>query len=331
MPPLKLLLILTALAGFLLTLYILRKKHGHQKMVCPIGGKCESVMHSEYAHFLGVPLEYIGLTYYAIIFFAYGVFFFFPYLASPLAIFILLGLTITAFLFSLYLTFIQAFTLREWCTLCLTSEGFCIVILVGALASSPLSLQSLLETYEPFIGSVYLLMLALGLGAATVADIFFLKFLKDLHISESEHDVLSTVSQVTWFALASLILSGLGIVVAQGGFEGVTPAQRMAWIVLAVTIVNSAFLHLRTLPRLMHICMGEKHDHEAGELLSIHRFIFISGAISLASWYTLFFLTTINTGTASLESLLTIYGAILIASGVAGCIMEYVLSKQRLS
>ncbi len=326
---LKLLLIATPLAGFLLTLYISRKKHSHKKMLCPIGGKCESVMHSEFANFLGLPIEYIGLTYYAIIFTAYTTFFVAPELERPLAVFILLGVTITAFLFSAYLTFIQAFTLREWCTLCLTSATLCTIIFAGAVVTSSESLPTLLATYEPFITSASMLALSIGLGTATLADIFFLKFLKDFHISESEHETLTTVSQVTWFALAVLILSAAGLVIARGGFAGATPAQQGGWIVLVVIVALSAFLQLRTLPRLIHISAGEKHDHEAGELRSIHHFVFISGAVSLASWYTIFFLTTIPMGDWSFETLLALYGGILVVAGVTGRVMEYLLVKRQ--
>ncbi|MDP2631073.1 MAG: vitamin K epoxide reductase family protein [Candidatus Uhrbacteria bacterium] len=324
----NILLIFTSVAGFLLTLYIWRKKHSHQKMVCPIGGSCEQVMHGEYARFFGIPLEIIGCVYYAIIFSAYGAFVLAPQLAHPLAIFVLIGVTIIAFLFSVYLTFIQAFTLKEWCTLCLTSAGFCTVIFMGAVFASRESLPVLLQGYEPFIASIHLVVLALGLGAATVGDIFFLKFLRDFHISEWERDVLTTISQVTWFALAAIILSSAGMVIARGGFSGVAPAIQAGWIVLGVILFDSAILHLSILPRLIHISLGKEHHHRDGELCAIHRFVFMSGAVSLASWYVLFVLNTMRDSSFSFQTLLTAYGGILIASIVAGRGMEYILKKR---
>lgn len=328
---LKLLLIFTSIAGFFLTLYISHKKHTHEKMVCPIGGKCEQVMHSEYARFFGIPLELIGLVYYAIIFVAYTVFFIAPQFAHPLAVFVLLGITITAFLFSAYLTFIQGFTLKEWCTLCLMSAGFCTVLFVSAIIVSNGALPPLLAVYEPFIVSIHFLMLAVGLGAATVGDIFFLKFLRDFHISEWEHGVLTTISQVTWFALAAIILSGAGLVIVDGGFAGAVGAVRVGWIALAVIILDSAVLHLGILPRLIHISLGEKHNHKAGELCSIHRFVFISGAVSLASWYVLFLLATVRDIQLSFQTLLALYIGVLAVAVIAGRAMEYVLLKHRSS
>ena len=44
-----------------------------------------------------------------------------------------------------------------------------------------------------------------------VTDVFFMKFLKDYKISESESEILDTLSQVVWFALGLLILTGFAL------------------------------------------------------------------------------------------------------------------------
>ncbi|MBI4599648.1 vitamin K epoxide reductase family protein [Candidatus Uhrbacteria bacterium] len=326
---LKLLLIFTSIAGFFLTLYIARKKHAHEKMLCPIGGRCEHVMHSEYARFFGMPLEHIGLSYYALIFVAYTTFFIAPDFSHPLVLLALIGITISAFLFSAYLTFIQAFTLKEWCALCLVSAGFCTVLFATAVITSDGSLLPLLAAYEPLIDTAHLFVLAVGLGTATVGDIFFFKFLKDFHISEWEHDVLTTISQVTWFTLAAIILSGAGLALARVEDIGAPSAMQVSWIALAVIIANSAAVHLSILPRLIHISMGEKHRHTPGELHSIQRFIFTSGAVSLVSWYVLFLLAIARDISLSFQALLVTYVGVLVCAAIGGRMMEHILSKQQ--
>ncbi|MEK7122620.1 MAG: vitamin K epoxide reductase family protein, partial [Patescibacteria group bacterium] len=168
----KLLLIFCSLGGFFLSFYIYHKKHRHEKMMCPIGGKCATVMASEYARFFGIPLEIIGIAYYGFIFVAYMTLFLGADGGYSLIPFLLFGLTITALLFSAYLTFIQAFTIKQWCTLCLASAGFCTVIFTSALITSERSFISLLVDYQPLMSAWYLLALAVGLGTATVTDIF---------------------------------------------------------------------------------------------------------------------------------------------------------------
>ncbi len=141
---LHILIILAALGGFSLAFYIWHKKQVREKMVCPLNSDCDAVIYSKYAKFFGVPIELIGLLYYSIVAISYAVFLVFPSLSSPLFVFGILVITTTAFIFSLYLTFIQAFNLRQWCTWCLMSAGLCIVIFVSAIIVSQFGFMSLL-------------------------------------------------------------------------------------------------------------------------------------------------------------------------------------------
>lgn len=127
------LIVFVSLAGLLLALYIHYKKQTRQVLVCPIGSDCDAVIHSEYSRFLGIPIEILGIFYYGGLSLSYGIFLMQPDLVSPLILFLVLGLSTLAFLFSLYLTFIQAFVLRQWCVWCLTSASFCLLIFLFAL------------------------------------------------------------------------------------------------------------------------------------------------------------------------------------------------------
>lgn len=318
----KLLLIFCSLGGFLLSLYIYHKKHRHEKMMCPIGGKCETVMGSEYARFLGIPLEIIGMAYYGIIFVAYTTLFLGANSGYSLIVFLLFGLTITALLFSAYLTFIQAFTIKQWCTLCLTSAMLCTVIFISALVTSEQSFMSLLVDYQPLVGAFYLLALAVGLGTATVTDIFFLRFLKDYRISQSEYDVLKTLSQIMWASLSAITVAGVGIALA-GRDLALHPTVVVSWIALGIIVINAAVLNLIVAPRLLHISFREEHDHEPGELRIIHKLAFELGAVSLISWYTAFILVVVPGISASLFLLIAVYFALLIAGVAVARGIEY--------
>src|SRR3989338_3405125 len=92
-------------------------------IACPMDGHCDDVVRSEFSKFFGVPVEILGMLYYAVAAAAYSVFYFYSGLAVPLAVFGMFGLASFSFLFSLYLTFIQAFNLKQWCVWCLASAG----------------------------------------------------------------------------------------------------------------------------------------------------------------------------------------------------------------
>ena len=94
----------------------------HTPVRCTAGifGGCGEVQESEYASFLGIPIPVFGLMFYVFLF------------ADAL---FLLGLhrtwyawrsfvwfvTLTGFLFSLYLAFLEAFVIEAWCVWCVGS------------------------------------------------------------------------------------------------------------------------------------------------------------------------------------------------------------------
>ena len=126
-------IIFSALCGFLLALFIHFKKRLHHPLVCPIGHSCDPVVHSDYSRFMDIPVEVLGVIYYTIVVIAYAASLMVPEFYSGMFGAVLLALSATAFLFSIYLTFVQAFILKEWCTWCLISAALCAIILFLSL------------------------------------------------------------------------------------------------------------------------------------------------------------------------------------------------------
>ena len=110
-----------AASGFLIAHHIFQKKRKAEYLVCPIKFDCNSVVNSDYSRFLGIPVEVLGMFYYAIIALSY----LFLILAPGYYPIFLGGISITlsvgAFLFSLYLMGILAFVLRKGCSWCFFS------------------------------------------------------------------------------------------------------------------------------------------------------------------------------------------------------------------
>jgi uncharacterized membrane protein len=130
---LKFIVIIAAFVGLYAARVIAHHKTTGKKLVCPLDSDCEAVVHSKYSVFLGIPLERMGSAYYIFVI-ALNVFLlFWPDLFPFLLQRFFIGMSISAFFFSLYLTGLQLFKIKEWCAWCLVSAGMCFVIFISTL------------------------------------------------------------------------------------------------------------------------------------------------------------------------------------------------------
>jgi len=100
------------------SVYLIYKNRGGQPLVCPLNGNCHAVLASKWNRFLGVKNEIWGLLYYLGVLSLLGLFF---YNICGITILALLGLVSFGALYSAFLTYIQAFKLKEYCFYCLVS------------------------------------------------------------------------------------------------------------------------------------------------------------------------------------------------------------------
>ncbi|MBM5789951.1 vitamin K epoxide reductase family protein [Candidatus Parcubacteria bacterium] len=314
-------------AGLLLSLYIAHKKRRKtEHFICPMRGNCHDVIQSDYSKFLGVPVEYLGILYYATMAISYGLRAGFPSLNGPFSIF-LLFLSTFAVVFSFYLTFIQLFALRKLCTWCLCSASLTVLIFAFSLASSTDTVFPFLAAAHTPIILIHVVGMALGLGTATLADLFFFKFLKDFRISEMEADVLKIFSQVIWLAIGLIVMSGLGLYLPSADLLLASDAFLMKMIVVGVIILNGAILNLFVAPRFLQIQFG-KHVHREGELVQTRRLAFLFGPISVVSWYSAFILGMLDQAPAPFETMWRMYVALLILAVLGGQITERVIDRR---
>lgn len=299
--------ILFGLAGFIVASYVSHKKKTAQPMVCPLNGDCETVTSSAYSKFFGLPVERIGVFYYALIVLVYGVHALIPWLLSDTIMFFVMGLSIGAFVFSLYLIFIQAFVLKKWCTWCLFSAAFSTFIFITSVFGSSIDLPALLTKYKMVIVILHALGAAVGVGAATVTDIFFFRFLRDYRISKGEHELMKTLSNIIWFALGLIVVTGIGLFIPRSAELLQSSKFLIKIVAVGVVIVNGVFLNLLVSPRLMEISFGEGHDHKSGELKFFRKLSFALGAISITSWYTIFVLGNLKSIPVDFRAALGLY------------------------
>lgn len=312
--------ILAASLGLLIAVYIRRKKSKGKPLVCPMRGNCASVIHSDYSTFFGIPVEVFGIGYYAVIVIGYAALAFVPGLSSPLLSFGLLGLSTVAFMFSLYLVFIQAFALRQFCTWCIGSALLCAGLFFGAIFHPDADLVATLGDYRKLVLSLHMIGMALGLGGALITDIFFFKFLKDYKISEGEADTMNTLSQVIWIGLGILILSGIGLYLPEMARLNASPKFLVKAIVVGVIVINGLFLNLLIAPKLVKITF-ERKPHPDG-MHHIRRIAFALGAISMTSWVSAFVLGSFRSSPLPFGQLLAMYVSLLCIGVIGSQISE---------
>ena len=289
--------VILAFGGFYLAFYIYKNKKANKPVACPMDGHCDIVIRSDYSKFFGIPVEFLGLLYYATIALSYIFFIVYPNLINQFSIFAVLSLSFASVLFSAYLTFIQAFNIKQWCTWCLVSASLCAAIFAFSFAGSGFGFISLLSENRGSFLALHLLSVSVGVGSAVISDILFFKFIKDFQISVFEAGIMKFLSQTMWLALGIIIITELGLYLPQSEHLKENPAFIIKMIILAVIIVNGAFFNLLVLPRLVKASVlnnpPERHSaysYEKTDLPIIGRLPFILGPISLISWISFFFL-----------------------------------------
>ena len=326
-----LLIIASGIAGLSISLYIHHKKTAREVLICPIGSNCTNVIHSDYSRFFGIPLEFLGILYYLAIVVWYSSLVSFPSLSTPWVSFIIITTSAAAFLFSLYLTFIQAFVLRQWCTWCLFSATLCTIIFLSAIAFSAFKFLPFLAANHELFAGIHLLGAALGIGGATIADVLFFKFLKDFRISKLEAGVLHNVSQVIWFGLAILVLSGVALYLPEMEYYSTSSKFLLKMIVVGIIIVNGAFLNLLIAPRLVKLSFNEDQRRIFQAMHRTRRIAFALGAISATSWYSAFILGLLRSIPLPLTTLLLFYAGLLCLAMIGSQIMERFFVKKAIA
>ena len=329
--------IVLAFGGFSLAFYIYKTKKANKPLACPMDGHCDAVIHSDYSRFFGMPVEFLGLLYYATIALIYIFFITFPNSINPFSIFAVLSLSLASVLFSAYLTFIQAFNIKRWCTWCLVSASLCAGIFAFSFAGSGFGFLSLLAENRNLFLAFHLLSVSIGVGSAVISDILFFKFLKDFQISAFEAGMMKFLSQTMWLALGIIIMTGLGLYLPHSEHLKENPAFIMKMIILAIIVINGAFLNLLVLPRMVKASLENNppegqfaYSYERSDLPVLGRLPFALGPISLISWVSVFLLGLFLDKAAKLglSNLALVYFSALFVVVAAGLAISRTLKKQ---
>ncbi len=311
---------LAAAGGFGVALYIFYTKRFHRQLVCPVGSDCNVVITSRYSKFLHIPLEYCGMFYYGILLVSYSTLIVARHLMPEFIVSGLVILTTAAFFFSLYLLFVQAFLLRQWCIWCLLSAILSIGIFIISLAGIQ-SAVIFLSDIGSAIEALRAFGFTLGVGGSTIAIFLFFRFLHDLTVTKDESKALKGV--------LDLMLLGLVVILVSQFISYVTHADILArsnlfliqTIALSVIAVGSAVLMIIFSPFVSLIPFDKsKRDGRSSPLHRLRRPLFVIGAISFSSWYFAFFTNYMRENNFTI--LVSIYGVVLAVAVVLALLWE---------
>lgn len=116
--------LLLVVVGILISGYLSYVKLADKETLCVEGShfNCDVVQNSRYAEVMGIPTAYLGFATYLVIgglilSETWGQFF------QENSIFILFGVVLFAFIYSMYLVYLQGAVLGAWCQWCLAHEA----------------------------------------------------------------------------------------------------------------------------------------------------------------------------------------------------------------
>lgn len=312
--------ILFSVSGIFISSWMYLKKKSHQKLSCPRENPCDLVLHSHFSKTFGLPNEILGIIYFSLVL----ILIFLPLtgFSAVWDLYALFFLVLFGGLFSIYLIGLQAFVIRSWCLWCL-GVAFINFVLILSLSNIPTELFApILSSQKIFWIIVHNVGFILGVGSATITDIFFFRFLKDNTISAGEKRVMDTLTSVIWAGLGILIVSGLALFIPNQEALSVSSKFLLKVVVVGVIIANGVALNMFVGPYMRRLSFeGTKPAKR------FRRLAFALGGISIVSWYLAFFLGSLRKIPINFKLALWAYFVVLICVVIGSQIAERKITK----
>lgn len=280
---------LAAVVGFAAAANIWDAKHNDRKLACPTTSDCNTVVTGPYSKFLGISLEYWGMAYFLLLIPIYVTLIFVPELFTSLMIWGVVVFSLLAGVFSLYLIFIQAVLIKEWCLWCLLSAAMSLVICVFSLvsleaASELIAARMDIIVYIQYLGYIF------GVGGTTASVFLFANFLKDDKIDEKELSALKGVFEMVWIGFVFVLASQFLLF---AGFPELANLSSFVVQIIALLVagISSAVLMIILSPFLIYVPFSgsENEKEESSDSFAALRLpVLVCGSVIIVSWYMAF-------------------------------------------
>ena len=127
------LILFFSVVGLVASVYSVKTHYAvNVSAICDINEtfNCDVVNKSTYSQFLGIPVAFMGVG--AYLFFLLSLFTY-KSTKNEMLLDFMGAAALIGFLFSLYLTYVEAYVLYTWCLVCLSSQLSILVILISTL------------------------------------------------------------------------------------------------------------------------------------------------------------------------------------------------------
>lgn len=148
-----------------------------------------------------------------------------------------------------------------------------------------------LQDYFIYILTLHVLSMTIGLGGATLSDILFFRFLRDGKVSGKEAEILHTTKNIIMSVIVVIVLSGVALFFSNTQKYLHSPMFLLKTTITAVVIINGFALHHLIAPHFLRLNVTSVKDSHT----RLRSLAFALGAISVTSWYSVFFIAMLKT------------------------------------
>lgn len=141
---------------------------------------------------------------------------------------------------------------------------------------------SLLTKHRFLIIIFHIIGAIFGVGAATVNDVFFFKFLADFKIEKTEAATMHSLSEIIWVGLTLLLATWIMLYLSDPNTYISSDKFIAKMVIVGILIINGVFLTLHLTPRLTDLDFTTSLRHTT----NMKYLAFASGIVSLTGWYT---------------------------------------------
>ena len=144
--------------------------------------------------------------------------------------------------------------------------------------------------------TLHLMGFAFGLGGATASDMVFVRSTSGGKVSKDSYKIIKTLSILVWTSVALLIVSGASLMLLELSRLGEVPRLEWSFFQLKVLafsflVVNGIVFHKYVFPYLGTTVGKSFHAKAVREKYPMFAF---TGAVSIVSWYTAFFMVAFS-------------------------------------
>jgi hypothetical protein len=175
---------------------------------------------------------------------------------------------------------------------------------------------------------VHVVGVTLGFGGALITDVFFSRFVSDKKITVNEARTLSIFSEIIWFALGILVLTGFLLYIPQREVLNASPRFITKVIGVCVIIANGTLLNLFIAPKLTQISFSNSIKILSRKEIFLRKISFALGAVSITSWSVVFLLGSVKSLNFSMHVFMFGYLMLMAIAVLVSQLLDFIITHK---